>query len=127
MSLELLNIVLPLIAAIITAPVASWLTSRLQKRQYEEKIRHLHAEVDKLKSDVKSSELDNVRKASGILMEQIVEPLKKEMTRLRNEVNRFRKALDEYARCPHADGCPVMYKLRELEKGDNDEGDRHEK
>ena len=76
MELELLNIILPLIAAIITAPVASWLTSKLQKRQYEEKIRQLHAEVDKIKSDVKSNELENVRKASGILMEQIVDPLK---------------------------------------------------
>lgn len=119
MELELLNIILPAIAAIITAPVASWLTSKLQKRQYEEKIRQLHAEVDKIKSDVKSNELENVRKASGILMEQIVDPLKKEMTRLRNEVNRFRKALDEYARCPHADECPVLFKLRELEKSDD--------
>lgn len=118
--MELLNIILPLVAAIVTAPVASWLTSHLQKREYEEKIRQLHAEVDKIKSDVKSSELDNVRKASGILMDQIVEPLKKEMTRLRYEVNRFRKALDEYVRCPHADACPVHHKLRELEKGDSD-------
>lgn len=122
MSTELLHIILPLIAAIITAPVASWLTSKLQRRQYEEQIAQLHAEVDRIKSEVKSNELENVRKASDILMEQIVDPLKKEMTRLRNEVNRFRKALDEYARCPHADGCPVLFKLRELEKGDEDGG-----
>ncbi len=122
MELELLNIILPLIAAIITAPVASWLTSKLQKREYEEKISQLHAEVDKLKSEVKSNELENVRKASEILMEQIVEPLKKEMTRLRNEVNRFRKALEEYSRCPHADECPVQFKLRELEKSDECNG-----
>ena len=122
MSTELLHIILPLIAAIITAPVASWLTSKLQRRQYEEQIAQLHAEVDRIKSEVKSNELENVRKASDILMEQIVDPLKKEMTRLRNEVHRFRKALDEYARCPHADGCPVLFKLRELEKGDEDGG-----
>ena len=118
MSGELLNIILPLITAIVTAPVASWLTSRLQKREYEEKIRQLHAEVEKVKSEVKSNELENVRKASNMLMEQIVEPLRKEMTRLRNEVNRFRKALEDIPRCPHA----VQFKLRELEKSDTDNG-----
>lgn len=122
MSTELLTIILPLIAAIVTAPVASWLTSRLQKREYEEKIRQLHAEVEKVKSEVKSNELENVRKASNMLMEQIVEPLRKEMTRLRNEVNRFRKALEDIPRCPHADECPVQFKLRELEKSDTEHG-----
>ena len=122
MSTELLNIILPLIAAIVTAPVASWLTSRLQTREYEEKIRQLHAEVEKVKSEVKSNELENVRKASNMLMEQIVEPLRKEMTRLRNEVNRFRKALEDIPRCPHADECPVQFKLRELEKSDTEHG-----
>lgn len=114
--METLHIILPLIAAIITAPLASWLTSKLQRQKYEATISQLRAEIDKIKSEVTSNELENVRKACNMLMEEIVEPLRKELTRLRNELNKFRKALEESVKCPHTDNCPVQFKLLELEK-----------
>lgn len=116
MTTELLHIILPLIAAIITAPIASWLTSKLQRQKYEENIRQLRAEIDKIKSEVTSNELENVRKACNMLMEQIVEPLEKELTKIRNVLNRFRKAFEDIAKCAHTDSCPVRLKLLELEK-----------
>ncbi len=65
---------------------------------------------DKL-AEVKSHELENVRKAADILMESIVPPLKAEITNLRNDVQRLNKALERIWGCRHIDHCPVKYEL----------------
>lgn len=119
MTTDLLHIILPIIASIITAPITSWLTSKLQRQKYEEHIRQLQAEIDKIKSEVTSNELENVRKACNMLMEQIVAPLEKELTRLRNVLNKFRKAFEDVVKCAHTDNCPIRFKLLELEKDDS--------
>ena len=69
---EIWQIVLPLISAIITAPISAWLMAKLLKSKHEAEIAKLKTEVDQMRSDVRSRELDNDRKAIAILMELVV-------------------------------------------------------
>ena len=62
-------------------------------------------------------------KATRILMENIVKPLKdefcetkKELARNTREMARLRKAIDTAGNCPHRDDCPVLDRLRESPK-----------
>ncbi|MBR2881423.1 MAG: hypothetical protein IKB96_03560, partial [Prevotella sp.] len=71
----------------------------------------LRAEMEEKLSAVKKSELDNVREASQILMENIVKPLKTEIQSLRRDVNKFSKAVEKIPSCPMADKCPVSREL----------------
>lgn len=113
---ELLSMLLgsaPLSA--LSAALGAWATSRLLKRKYQAEIDGLRAEVEERLSNVKSNELDNVRKANDILVESIVEPLKKEIKSLRTDVNRFRKAIEKIPGCDLADRCPVSRELQQQE------------
>lgn len=75
----------------------------------------------KYKGDRRSIELDNVKKGSEILMQQIVTPLKTEMKSLRNELTRFRRAVEQIPACPHSAECPVSRELLADEAGGDDE------
>lgn len=86
----------------------------------------MRAEVDEKLAGVKSTELDNVRKANDLLVESIVTPLKKEITSLRRDVDKFRKAVEKIPSCSYADNCPVSRQLQKYEDDDrhqpNDDG-----
>ncbi|WP_289866291.1 hypothetical protein [uncultured Muribaculum sp.] len=77
---------------------------------------------DKL-AEVKSHELENVRKAADILMDSIVPPLKAEINNLRNDVQRLNTALERIWGCRHIDRCPVKYELLLHPKGGGAEPD----
>ena len=99
------------IIAIVAAPVGSALTAVLMRRKY-------NTEISKLKSEVRGSELENVRTGNDILMSQIVEPLRTELKHLRADVNKFRRAIEKITVCPMAAECPVSRELRADEKND---------
>ena len=86
----------------------------------------MRAEVDEKLAGVKSTELDNVRKANDLLVESIVTPLKKEITSLRRDVDKFRKAVEKIPSCSYAYNCPVSRQLQKYEDDDrhqpNDDG-----
>ncbi len=42
----------------------------------------------------------------------VVEPLKKETTKLRYETNKLRKAIERVGECDHKEKCPVMEELK---------------
>lgn len=122
MSGEIITIISALVAAIAT-PVGAWVGSRLMRAKYQAEVEQLRAEMKDKLAEVKSHELENVRKASDILMESIVPPLKTEITKLRNDVQRLNKALERIWGCPHVDHCPVKYELLLHPKGDGAESD----
>lgn len=110
------------IIAIIAAPFTAWLTNKLDKRKYQAEIARLNAIVAGLKSEAKKGELENVRTANNILMEQIVEPLERQIKKLSTNVSKLEKAIGQITTCPHAADCPVNRELLADEKADLDTG-----
>lgn len=86
--------------------------------------RKAKAEARQAEENAEGTELDNEQKAAGIVMEYIVKPLKAEMTSLRREVTKFRKAVEKIPACPYANECPVSL---ELSMGDEDEAARQQR
>ena len=81
-------------------------------------VRKAKAEAEKAKADAETVRIDNTEHATRILIENIVEPLKKELSATRREMARLRKAIDGANDCLHRADCPVLYELRELPKTD---------
>lgn len=123
MSGEIITIIVSALVAAIATPVGAWVGSRLMRAKYQAEVDQLRAEMKDKLAEVKSHELENVRKASDILMESIVPPLKAEIINLRNDVQRLNKALERIWGCPHVDRCPVKYELLLQPKGDGAEPD----
>lgn len=99
----------------ITTPVGAWLGNVLAKQKSQVEIEKLRAELRAQLAEVRSGELDNVRKANDILVESIVTPLKKEISTLRKDVDKFRKAVEKIPLCSLADSCPVSRELQKCE------------
>lgn len=123
MSGEIITIIVSALVAAIAAPIGAWVGRKLERDKYRIELEKLRAEMKGKLAEVKSQELENVRKASDILMESIVPPLKAEITNLRNDVQRLNKALERIWGCPHVDRCPVKYELLLHPKGDGAEAD----
>ena len=81
-------------------------------------VRKAKAEAEKAKADAETVRIDNTEHATRILIENIVEPLKKELSATRREMARLRKAIDGANDCLHRADCPVLHELRELPKTD---------
>lgn len=103
MSGEIITIIVSALVAAIATPVGAWVGSRLMRAKYQAEVDQLRADMKDKLAEVKSHELENVRKASDILMESIVPPLKAEITNLRNDVQRLNSALERIWGCPHVD------------------------
>lgn len=78
------------------------------------------AEAERAKADAETVRIDNAEHATRILIENIVEPLKKELNATRREMVRLRKALDHANACEYHSSCPVLYELRDLPKRDGE-------
>lgn len=117
MSGEITTIIVSATVAAISAPLGAWVNSKILRQKYDIEIGKLRAEMEEKLSAVKKSELDNVREASQILMENIVKPLKTEIQSLRRDVNKFSKAVEKRLSCPMADNCPVSNELLIAEAG----------
>ena len=111
MSGEIITIIVSALVAAVSGPVGAWVGRKLERAKYRIELETLRAEMNKKLAEVKSNELENVRKAADILMESIVPPLKAEITNLRNDVQRLNKALERIWGCPHIDRCPVKFEL----------------
>lgn len=121
-----LSQIIPIITAIVAAPLSSWLTAVLLRKKYNIEIEQLKVQITATQTDTKGDELDNVRKGISILMEDIVEPLKKEINAIRRELARFRKALEKGNDCKHYDVCPIRNELQHAEiNNDRQSDNRH--
>ncbi len=123
MSGEIITIIVSALSAAIAAPVGAWVGRKLERDKYRIELDRLRAEMKDKLAEVKSHELENVRKASDILMESIVPPLQAEINNLRNDVQRLNKALDRIWGCRYIDRCPVKYELLLQPKGGGAEPD----
>lgn len=104
------------IIAIVAVPISAWISAKLMRQKYRVEIEGLKADLDKKLTETRSTELDNVRQGNDILMQQIVEPLKDEIKYLRNDVNKFRKAIENISNCSYRAECPVSRELLSDEK-----------
>lgn len=127
MSGEITTIIVSAIVAAISAPLGAWVNSKILRQKYDIEIGKLRAEMEEKLSAVKKSELDNVREASQILMENIVKPLKTEIQSLRRDVNKFSKAVEKIPSCPMADKCPVSRELLIAEAVESSRDGQHDK
>lgn len=82
------------------------------------------AEAEKARAEADTVHITNTEQATRILIQNIVEPLRKELHETRRDLNstkremaRLRKAIDDANRCDYRDDCPVLHRLRR-EKGD---------
>lgn len=112
------EIILALIA-IVAAPLSAWLSAKAAKGKYAAEVDGLRAEVKKTLSEVRGRELDNDKKAIEIIMELVVEPLRRDMKSLQRKLDRFTNAIEKINTCPHAERCPVEHELRRA-KEDSD-------
>ena len=95
-------------------------------------LRKANADAEKAIAEAEAVRIDNAERATRILIENIVEPLRKELHETREELRetkkefgatkremaRLRKAIADANSCKHSDDCPVLYKLRDLTKGE---------
>ena len=100
------------LVAIVATPITGWLSAKTAKAKYAAELDKMRAEVEQMKSDVRSRELDNDKKAINMIMELVVEPLRRDMKLLQDKLDLFTYAIERIPTCPHADNCPVEYELR---------------
>lgn len=95
-------------------------------------LRKANADAEKAIAEAETVRIDNAEHATRILIENIVEPLRKELHETREELRetkkefgatkremaRLRKAIADANSCKHSDDCPVLYRLRDLPKGE---------
>lgn len=95
-------------------------------------LRKANADAEKAIAEAETVRIDNAEHATRILIENIVEPLRKELHETREELRetkkefgatkremaRLRKAIADANSCKHSDDCPVLYRLRDLTKGE---------
>ncbi len=106
------------LVAIIATPVTGWLTAKTAKSKYAAELDKMRAEVKQMQSDVRSRELDNDKKAINMIMELVVEPLRRDMKLLQEKLDLFTYAIERIPTCPHSLDCPVEYELRRAKKDD---------
>ena len=85
-----------------------WVIDRKKHRQ----------EVESLKADNRQKEMNLSKDYVTEFRTYIAEPLQREVSELRDEVNQLRNAIQRIDRCPHRDHCPVYDGLRKQSHGD---------
>ena len=77
----------------------------------------IRSKIKKIRAETESLNLDNSEKATEILMNNIVEPLKEELYETRKEMALLRDAIRDAKHCRYALDCPVLHRLREHKEG----------
>ncbi len=96
-------------------------------------VRKAKAEAEKATAEAETVRIDNTEKATRVLIENIVNPLKEELYETRKDLNstkremaRLRKAIDDATSCRYSDNCPVLHRMRfstkESVSGNDDSG-----
>lgn len=86
-------------------------------------LKKARAEAERALAEADTVKITNTDQATRILIENIVDPLKqelyetrKELSALKREVARFRKAVDSANSCRYSDDCPVLERMRDTPK-----------
>jgi len=112
-TLEILQLLCGLLTAVIGAGGLKMWTDN---KKYIQEVEKLKTDVQLAKANTRSNELDNVKKAMGILMDEVVEPLKLEINAIRKELSKFRRVVEKANSCCLAVDCPVRRELQYSEK-----------
>ena len=82
-------------------------------------VKKAKAEAEKALAEAETVRIDNTEKATRVLIENIVNPLKEELNETRKDLNatkremaRLRKAIDDANSCKYSDDCPVLKRMR---------------
>ena len=105
MNIDITSIILALITLL---GGCGWLIDRRKHRQ----------EIESLKADNRQKDMNLSKDYVVEWRTFIAEPLQREVSELRDEVNQLRNAIQRIDRCPHRDHCPVYERLREQSAGD---------
>lgn len=116
---EIINIVL---GGGLVATIVALLTLR-------QTVRKASAEAERADAEADTVRIENSEKATRILIDNIVNPLKEELYETRKYLNaakremaRLRKAIDDANSCRYSDDCPVLDRMRvEQKKRDSDD------
>ena len=92
-------------------------------------VKKAKAEAEKALAEAETVRIDNTEKATRVLIENIVNPLKTELNETRKDLNatkremaRLRKAIDDANSCKYSDDCPVLKRMR-VEQKERKHGD----
>jgi|GEM_PF-86847 hypothetical protein B2_07717 len=131
---EILNFIL---GGGLLASLVGIVTLRATVRKANAEAEKAKADAEKAKAEAETVRIDNAERATRILIENIVEPLKKELSETREELRstkeefgetkrefgatkremaRLRKAVESANSCRFSVDCPVLFKLRDLPK-----------
>lgn len=117
--MELSGIVNLVLGGGLMATVAAVITLRST-------VRKAKAEAEKAMAEAETVRIDNTEKATRVLIENIVNPLKEELNETRKDLNatkremaRLRKAIDDAGGCRYSDNCPVLQRMRYAAKDDD--------
>lgn len=66
----------------------------------------------KANAEAKSKEIENEEKAAQVVIDYVVEPLKKEISALRRDVRKLNRAIDKVSECKYESDCPVKHQLK---------------
>lgn len=92
-----------ILAVITLLGGCGWVIDRKKHRQ----------EIESLKADNRQKEMNLSKDYVQEWRTFIAEPLQREVSELRDEVNQLRNAIQRIDRCPHRDNCPVYDRLRD--------------
>ena len=98
-----------IILSLITM-VSGWVGFWLDRRKHRQ-------EIESLKADNRQKDMNLSKDYVAEWRTFIAEPLQREVSELRDEVNQLRNAIQRIDRCPHRDHCPVYERLREQSAG----------
>lgn len=108
-----------ILSGTLISALISILSIRLALRKLRAETEKTEADADRAEAEAESMRIDNADKATRILINNIVEPLKTDLTDTRNvlentksEMVLLRKAVTAANSCPHFSACPVIARMR---------------
>ena len=73
----------------------------------------IRSKLKKVSAEARRLDLENSEKATDLLLENIIEPLKKELYETRTEITLLRQAIHAANNCQFVTTCPVIAQLQE--------------
>ena len=109
-----------IITALLSAATAGgWLISahrrRVERENHAAELRQKNAEIS---ATIRESETKYTREALEIYTSQVIQPLRDEISRLRDNQVRLQTAINAAPCCPHYPNCVILHKLQAATKVD---------
>lgn len=115
------NVVSIVLNALLTGGlIVTIVTLKAVRRKAMSEADKAAVDVTQSKEDVECTKINNDEKASKVLMEYIVEPLKKELSYMRRDVRQLTRAIERANECDYKEQCPVREEMsKKQEENEN--------